>query len=326
MNTDQDRGAEILGRRLHQLVDDVVEQPDALERIMARTVHSDGMPTDRAAGRTRFRILAAAAAAAVLAGGVYLAQPHDNANGSGQATASPGQQVRLTASEVLYRVATVADTTMSVPPRSDQYEYLKLVERTGGRTRTVEQWVPQSPTTAGLVHRDGKFGYVIAAWDTGRTAAATGVYPDYAFLASLPTDPATVLQAIDANGKHPGPGMTAAQTSFANVVGLVGNQILPPKLAAAIYRALATLPGISVDQDVVDAAGRHGVGVGMTYADGMRSELIFDRTDFTLMGTSVVPPANTSAPHAGQTTFAGPSLDAIIEQRIVDSAGQTPAN
>ena len=39
MHTDHDHTAEVLSRRLHLLVDDVTEQPDALDRILADTVH-----------------------------------------------------------------------------------------------------------------------------------------------------------------------------------------------------------------------------------------------------------------------------------------------
>lgn len=325
MNTEPDRTAQLLGRRLHMMVDDVVERPDALARILADTAHSQHVPGNRAAMRTRFKVLTAAAAAAVLAGGVYLALPHDNANGSGQATASPGPRVTLTASVVLYRVAQVADTSTLTPPRPDQYEYIKSVGVANGRTRTVEMWLPQSATAEGIVHTDGKFGYVIEPWATGLTksALAHATYPNYAFLASLPTDPATVLPALDANGKHQAPGYSATQTAFVNVMGLVSDQIVPGKLAAGIYRALAVLPGISVDQNVVDAAGRPGVGVGTTYPDGTRVELIFDRTSFTLLGTDSASPAH--SPKNGAVHYAGPSRDAIVDEAIVDSAGQVPA-
>jgi hypothetical protein len=327
MHTDHDNTADVLSRRLHLLVDDVVEQPDALERILADTVRSTAGPISRTASRTGFRILAAAAAAAVLAGGTYLVLPHDNANGSGQATASPGQRVTLTASEVLYRVAQVADITVSTPPREDQFEYIKSVVSHGGRTETVEDWLPQSPTAEGVVHTNGKFAFVIAPWSAGLTPTAKAQFsdPNYAFLAALPTDPTRVLHAINANGKHQPAGGTLTETSFSNVVGLVGDQILPPKLAAAIYRALAALPGISIDQNAVDAAGRHGVGVGATGFEGEELELIFDPTNFTLLGTRTAPPAHNPGGQHGNVTFAGPSQDAIIEQAIVDAAGQVPA-
>lgn len=327
MHTDHDHTAEVLSRRLHLLVDDVTEQPDALDRILADTVHDSVGPINRTAGRTGFKVLAAAAAAAILAGGAYLVLPHDNANGSGQATASPGQQVRLTASEVLYRVAQVADTTVLTPPRADQYEYVKSVVSQNGTTRTVEDWLPQSPTVEGVVHTNGKFAFVIAPWNTGQTPAslAHSTYPDYAFLASLPADPGTVLQAVNAIGKHQPAGGTLTETSFANIVGLVADQIVPPKLAASIYRALAALPGISVDQHAVDAAGRHGVAVSATGFGGVELELIFDPTNFTLLGTDIAPPASNPGGPNGKVTFTGPASEAIVEQGIVDYAGQVPA-
>lgn len=325
MNTEPDRAAQLLARRLHMIVDDVVDHPDALERILADTTHSHHTPGGRAAMRIRFRVLTAAAAAAVLAGGVYLALPHDNANGSGQATASPGPRVTLTAAEVLDRVARVADAGTPTPPRSDQYEYIRSVDVADGRTRTVETWLPQSATAEGVVHTNGKFGYVIEPWVTGLTKSALAhfTYPNYAYLASLPTDPATVLSALDANGKHQAPGYSATQTAFVNVVGLVSDQIVPGRLAASVYRALAVLPGISVDQNVVDAAGRPGVGVGTTYPDGTRVELIFDRTNFTLLGTDSTPPAHT--PKNSTVRYSGPSRDAIVDEAVVDSVGQVPA-
>jgi hypothetical protein len=96
------------------------------------------------------------------------------------------------------------------------------------------------------------------------------------------------------------------------VSDLLDSDYLLPAQQAALYRFLATTPGITVEQGVADIAGRRGIGVGWSF-EGGRSMLIFDSTTFTYLGTT--------------TWGAGGrrSGDALLQMGLVDRVGQLPA-
>ena len=87
----------------------------------------------------------------------------------------------------------------------------------------------------------------------------------------------------------------------------------PPKVAAALYRAAALIPGVTLVARATDAIGRRGVAVAQT-ADGIRTELIFSKTTLQLIG------GRTILTSTGEST----SATAIISQAFVDHLGQVP--
>jgi hypothetical protein len=62
---------------------------------------------------------------------------------------------------------------------------------------------------------------------------------------------------------------------------------VPPKLAAAVFIAAASLPGTVLLRHVVDAAGRPGIAVAMQQY-GVSSELIFDPRTYRFTGSADV--------------------------------------
>lgn len=64
---------------------------------------------------------------------------------------------------------------------------------------------------------------------------------------------------------------------------------MPPKLEAAMYRALGKIPGVGVEVDVEDAAGRKGLGV-FREAGGLdtREYLILEPETFRYLGMRVL--------------------------------------
>jgi hypothetical protein len=61
-----------------------------------------------------------------------------------------------------------------------------------------------------------------------------------------------------------------------------------PASRAALYQAIAAVPGIRVVPDTVDGAGRPGVGVWWTApgSTGPGVTLVFDRNSHRLLGTN----------------------------------------
>ncbi|WP_395292460.1 CU044_5270 family protein [Kitasatospora hibisci] len=160
----------------------------------------------------------------------------------------------------------------------------------------------------------------------------------YAFLASLPTDPERLLQALlDADRSKAVAGMPMTkelryQIAFGDVQTAFMNVTAPPAVQAALMQAAAKLPGTSVVADEVDAAGRHGVAVvGMNGT--MRVSLIFDAEtgaflgvrevllkDLPPVGADGLPPVGEPSPGANKGKGYTHS-SAVFEAGVVDHAG-----
>jgi hypothetical protein len=120
----------------------------------------------------------------------------------------------------------------------------------------------------------------------------------YDVLASLSTTPHALLAVIAQQiaGQNPskiaesdpllGPGpWTRAQLEFDYLAGILWNAAGgvsgPPAVEAAVYRALATLPGISVQQGLTDTAGNPAIGIS---DDGGYGQLLVDPASYQVIG------------------------------------------
>ncbi|WP_328845766.1 CU044_5270 family protein [Streptomyces sp. NBC_00258] len=149
----------------------------------------------------------------------------------------------------------------------------------------------------------------------------------------LPTDTEGMyrwLYGLDP-GEKPSGKRSADVAAFVKASGLLTGSLLPPKTAAALYRAVAKIPGLIVLEGARDAAGRTGVAVAM---DGVavigfgqgesRSELIFDEKTLGYLGESTV---NLAVPkHRCDSLAAGDLVGsiAILERTVVDRKGEQP--
>jgi hypothetical protein len=139
--------------------------------------------------------------------------------------------------------------------------------------------------------------------------------PTYRLLQTLPTDPHALLAMIYRAERGHGPGPD--QEAFVTIGDLLRNTIAPPGVAAALYRAAALIPGVTLLPHATDAIGRPGVAVGRIgpgIDGGVREELIFSRATGQLIGERTV------IARTGTTT----SATAIIDRAFVDHRGQIP--
>ena len=134
----------------------------------------------------------------------------------------------------------------------------------------------------------------------------------YRLLQTLPSDPHALLAMIYRVERGHGP--SPDQEAFVTIDDLLRDKIAPPKATAALYRAAALIPGVTLVPDATDAIGRHGVAVAQA-ADGIRTELIFDKATLRLIGERSIMTST------GDST----SATAIISQAIVDRLGQVPS-
>ena len=146
--------------------------------------------------------------------------------------------------------------------------------------------------------------------------------PTYRFLQSLPTSPRALLARIYTAEKGQGPGPAAE--AFTTIGDLLRSSVAPPQLSAALYRAAALIPGVTVVPDAVDALGRHGVAVSYTQMNprgaaparptGVREQWIFGRATLQWLGERTV-----TVPRGTVT-----EVSATVQRGFVDRPGQVP--
>lgn len=278
--------------------------------------------------RRRLVLLAGPVAAAVLAativGGTAL-----NRRTGGEATGSPS--VAIAAGDatgvapLMERVAEVAGRKPRVTVASDEYVYVRSkvawlvfagdVDSGPERARagayvldevhSREVWVPASRGSEGL------------ARENGRTFGLSGSRPNSSY-AGLPTDPAALLEKVYADTREPEGSPDGAAFDFLGEA--LRESLLPPRVAAAVYRAAAKIPGVEMVADSVDAEGRHGVAVARTDEQGERQEWIFDPTTFEYLGERSYLVRDTQTGTAGMLT----GTSAVLERGVVGERGALP--
>jgi hypothetical protein len=298
------------------------------EHLMSELRLAASPPAGRPATR-RHRtpaILIAAAGAAALAAAIVLTLLPGNTPG-----ASPA------AARLLAKIADAAARQPVPHVRDSQYMYVETViaypsppppisgpypRRIHLARITSQVWAPVANVCrTGLERGITANGHVssakFSAQGPGMKCPSIGGLndPTYRLLQTLPTNPHALLALIYRVERGHGPG--PAQEAFVTIGDLLRNTIAPPKVTAALYRAAALIPGVTLVPDATDAIGRHGVAIARTgpgVRGGVREELIFSQTTLQLIGERTV------IARTGVTTTA----TAIIARAIVDHAGQIP--
>jgi hypothetical protein len=283
------------------------------EHLMSELRLAASPPAGRPATRRRKpAIVIAAAGAAALAAAIILTVLPGNTSGSSPAA------VRL-----LAKIATAAARQASPPVRNSQFWYIKswvAFQACGGATgkcvlgKPHERQIWQSVSNlcvTGLLREDGQDSPLVFSSNYLHCPYRGSVNdPTYRFLQSLPTDPHVLLSLIEQEmqGQLPRP-----EEAFATIGDLLHEAIAPPRVSAALYRAAALIPGVTVVANATDAIGRHGVAVAMTFR-GVRSEWIFSKQTLRYLGERDINTAD------GSTTGEA----AVLQRAFVDHSGQIP--
>jgi hypothetical protein len=201
-----------------------------------------------------------------------------------------------------YRAAAAAGRQPAVPP--DQWVFWR--EKTGGHCGKwcgiFHVWTTADAGHAAWVYRgkvmslgtgpfDGKplpALVLLGGWAAG---SQTGKIPvSYAGLRSLPREPGALdrylgrLRLPHLRGWGPPPAR-----EFVIIEKMLTSYLMPPRLTAELYRALGDIPGVTVSDHAVDAAGRHGVGfISPALPGGGRKEIILDPRSYRLMGDNLL--------------------------------------
>jgi hypothetical protein len=270
----------------------------------ARLLASISRPSrPRYARRAVLPVTAAAAAAAAVAVAVVVA----SGASSGPATRSaavkpPAIRLTLTAQLLSTAAATVAKHP-AVRPGPHQWFYTKLVGHDYGQpAQSNENWETFDGRRTAyfqngqlIVHKTlGAFGGG-GPTPLGEYNANATPQTAYNALASLPSNPRALLTVIAKQVAKVGP--SAASESVVSLYAPKGRdehefdylaQLLwtsatgePPAAEAAVFRALAAIPGVSSQQGITDVIGRPAIGLS---DNGGKTQLLLDPRTYQVIG------------------------------------------
>jgi len=247
-----------------------------------------------------------------------------------------------TAAQLLARIATAAARQPSPVVRNSDFMYIRSrvayeVDSISNGHETVSMekpherqiWLPVANICAtGLLIEDGERTPIspFPVTSDGKvdrhpmgnlrfnfTCPSEGHLGDasYRLLQSIPTQPDALLAYLKAGKKW------TNDDPPTEIGDMIRETIMPPALAAALYRLAATLPGATLVPHATNAVGRAGIGImwtSKTAKQVYQNEWIFDRTTLQFIGERIF------NPKTGQVT----GESAILQQAFTAKAGQLP--
>ncbi|MDL4820385.1 CU044_5270 family protein [Actinomadura opuntiae] len=267
--------------------------------------------------RTTFRLVAAGGVAGALVAGAVVAT-------------SDGKPHHLAATEtqqVLNVAATFALKQPFTAPRPGQWVYTETRYRRSGvpaRGQVVKPGAPLSTTLDRIwIRADGKR---MAMYDHGKlaTSATGGGTPpiDYATVSKLPADAGGMLAWARKEGTPGGRNEGAFQ-----LLGslLLNNGALPPAQTAAAYRAMAKIPGVTVDRSAKDGAGHKAVSVSFVIEGWAKDEILLDPSTYAYQGHRTTVARDHTMPDGGRfLKGAVESYSVRLATGVVDRPGRRP--
>ncbi|QXJ23376.1 CU044_5270 family protein [Actinomadura graeca] len=241
------------------------------------------------------------------------------------------------------RAAKAVEGRPYVPPRPGQWVYTKTAMAAGFDMNTWWKGVDRSRTETGehWTRVDGE----AYAWswkgrvrvqefkDRPATADSPGVTytrPEPAYSMrnyhTLPADPDALLRRLYAAHYPDQVGRTGPGSVFAMLNEMLQNPI-PPRLQAAVYRALPKIPGVRLRRGVRDQTGRVGDAFAFVDGRGERTSAIIDPSTYRYLGTGAEAARDIpvhEGPDGKAVARAGTLLSwhAYLTVKIVDRPGE----
>jgi hypothetical protein len=197
-------------------------------------------------------------------------------------------------------------------------------------TRTMERGISEETGSEGTVWKP--YASTREAWlsvDGSRDGAVTP--SAQTILVAIPADSTTPAYQADlpttaAAMRHylyrdAGKGQKSGPDAVAFVAGgtLAQESYLPSPVRAALFEAMAAIPGVEFVRDAVDAAGRHGVAVAYRSAND-RDELLFDPRSHRVIGARSVFLGREAGLPTGAVTYSS----AVLESAVVSQVRERP--
>jgi hypothetical protein len=230
--------------------------------------------------------------------------------------------VPVAAAEVLERAAVAAEERPFTAPRDDQWIYTeeRISSSDGGEPRVRRRW--RRADGGGFAFRDdrGRLRVEILRRHRGRPSPE----PGYKQLAALPTDPDALLRWGYQEARNvTGAGLTEHGDVYAIFRGTLTDNVLPPELEAALFRAMKQIPGVTVQ--TVEIFGRRTISLGLT-EDWLRQELLLDPRTYAVRGqrSTTVRDAVIDPLKAGNETGEVRKGHRVVAERLVTAIVDRP--
>jgi hypothetical protein len=264
--------------------------------LMERAASSAPVP-----GRTRrlrpSRVglrLAVAGGLATAAAAVTVAVGLSGADGNNGPRSVPTGGPVANVQTVLYQAADRTGSRPFTPPRPGQWTYLETRYTSPGKPPIGGVQTPKSPLKTRVDRLWTRIdGTRVAEYDHGRlTVAPTGagaIPPvDYVSVTKIPLDPDALIAWAKKGtpaGVRPGsPADASDAQTFGILASLLNDNLVPPRQEAAVYRAMAKIPGVTLERRTVDVAGRPALAVSRIVEGYLRQEVLLDRTSYAYLG------------------------------------------
>jgi hypothetical protein len=288
----------------------------------------------RRTGRTRRQLVLVAVAAAVTAVAVTVSVLLSGHTGRKVEPAAPVDLRGLSAARLLERAArVVAAEPDDTVPTAKQWIYTKSIQEgedtlkdsTKRKLYVSESWIRYDGSAmADRMPMQKELQVTPMHLENGGEGDDRSPRELYRFLAALPADGAQTLAAIRAaHAIGDIKGETKTQRAYREISVLLTADVLPSKGLAGLYLALATLPGGSVTDHLVEnAAGRRVIAVSYAKSDPspnggrMWDQWLLDPQTYRVVGTRMV---------EGDTLADGKAVggNSTITKAVVTQAGQT---
>lgn len=309
------------------------------EHLMNEIQSTASAPEPSRRPARRLLLIGVPVTAAALAGVfAFTALPSSGGSGTTAATPAPveapvvriepGSTVQL--ASTVEHIAGAALASKAPEPGPGQYIYIKskVSSLSVSHTDADESKALVQPLHVREVwsSADGKHGwlnepgYEPEGGITLNSAAPRSLNnPSYDYLKTLPTDPDALLKKIYKETR--GRGNSPDQEAFTTIGDLLGEQLAPAKLNAALYQAAAKIPGVVVVAHAKDAVRREGIALAhVDQKSGDRTEWIFDRTTYTYLGSRAVQIKEKDGIKPGTVL----ENTAVLERTVVDTQKQRP--
>jgi hypothetical protein len=257
-------------------------------------------------------VAGAGVAAVVLAAFVAVTALSSHARPSADDRLSTQGKTPATAAELLAKIATAAASQPSPAVRNSEFMYIRSdvawtidTIANGRETSTMEKlherqiWLPVANVCAtGLLIENGsrtplslfpQAGSGVAGRPSGNEPKPAFSCPSeghlgdasYRLLQSMPTNPAALLHYLTA-------GKRWTNDDPATEIGdLISESIIPPAVAAALYRVAEHLSGATLVPNATNAVGQRGIGIAWTdpQQPQYRNMWIFNKKTLQYIGT-----------------------------------------
>ncbi|MEV1247987.1 CU044_5270 family protein [Nonomuraea sp. NPDC050022] len=294
--------------------------------------------------RWAMRALAVAASAVVIATGVTVFQSVGGREGGQPALPAANAQVVLT------RIAATVQKKDFTPPRDDQWIYTEMRVRSYGKDILGKRLTPRMPLPRTVeefwTRADGRrVGYKVGGKLMTTNPGERTPENTYAMVAALPTDPDKLLAKF--RKIHAVPDADQDDWIFLRFAVTLNQNVPPPAQEAAIFKAMAKLSGVTVNESAVDDDGRPALSVSRVSEGWLKREVLLDPSTYAFRGRreTAVADHEERTPHPGEKVFtvkdgkyvpAAPRVEWSIEKGtvwqvstrtvvgVVDRAGQKP--